>query len=138
MSSVIFSRPKVHITLVVHPRKEDEASKLSISSFFGSAKATQEADTVIIIQNDANRRKYLDVKKNRFDGTLGYTPIYFHNPSGRYMEDEGSAGNRPVQQDPNQFMSNLASKSNSKPMDSTRDVSNHWDAMLSQNTTNRA
>ena len=89
---------KVHVTLVVHPRKEDESSKLSISSFFGSAKATQEADTVIIIQNDANRRKYLDVKKNRFDGTLGYSPIYFQSKSGRYVEDESSAGSRPVQQ----------------------------------------
>ena len=95
LALVVYS--KVHVTLVVHPRKEDESSKLSISSFFGSAKATQEADTVIIIQNDANRRKYLDVKKNRFDGTLGYTPIYFQNKSGRYVEDEGSAGNRPAQ-----------------------------------------
>jgi twinkle protein len=78
----------VHVTLVVHPRKEDETSKLTISSFYGSAKATQEADTVIIIQNDANRRKYIDVRKNRFDGTLGSTPIYFQSKSGRYAEDE--------------------------------------------------
>mmetsp|Transcript_12380 Transcript_12380/g.29403 ORF Transcript_12380/g.29403 Transcript_12380/m.29403 type:complete len:296 (+) Transcript_12380:1-888(+) len=88
----------VHVTLVVHPRKEDESMKLSISSFFGSAKATQEADTVIIIQNDANRRKYLDVKKNRFDGTLGYSPIYFQSRSGRYVEDESSAGSMPARQ----------------------------------------
>jgi twinkle protein len=77
----------VHITLVVHPRKEDETSKLNMSSFYGSAKATQEADTVAILQNDG-RRKYIEVKKNRFDGTLGYTPLHFHRESGRYVEDE--------------------------------------------------
>ena len=60
----------VHVTLVVHPRKEDEFQKLSISSIYGSAKATQEADTVLILQNDG-RRKFIDVKKNRFDGTTG-------------------------------------------------------------------
>jgi hypothetical protein len=78
----------VHVILVVHPRKEEEASKLSISSFYGSAKATQEADTVIILQNDNARRKYVDVRKNRFDGTLGTSPLYFQSSSGRYVEDE--------------------------------------------------
>ena len=41
----------VHITLVVHPRKEAENSPLGISSVFGTAKATQEADNVIIVQS---------------------------------------------------------------------------------------
>lgn len=86
----------VHLTLVVHPRKEDETSKLNISSFYGSAKATQEADTVIILQHDG-RRKFIDVKKNRFDGTLGYLPIYFESKSGRYVEDE-RIGDKPGQQ----------------------------------------
>ena len=40
----------VHITLVIHPRKEDEGHKLTTSSIFGSAKATQEADLVVILQ----------------------------------------------------------------------------------------
>lgn len=40
----------VHVTLVIHPRKEDEDNKLTISSIFGSAKATQEADLVVILQ----------------------------------------------------------------------------------------
>jgi len=75
----------VHVTLVVHPRKEDEGAKLGISSFYGSAKATQEADTVIILQNDGNR-KFLDVKKNRFDGTIGHVPLHFQRKSGRYSE----------------------------------------------------
>jgi twinkle protein len=78
----------VHVTLVVHPRKEDETFKLNMSSFYGSAKATQEADTVVILQNDG-RRKYIEVKKNRFDGTLGYAPLYFQSKSGRYVETEG-------------------------------------------------
>ena len=76
----------VHITLVVHPRKEDEGAKLSISSFYGSSKATQEADTVIILQSDG-KRKFVDVKKNRFDGTLGHVPLYFQRKSGRYSEN---------------------------------------------------
>jgi hypothetical protein len=82
----------VHVTLVVHPRKEEETSKLSISSFYGSAKATQEADTVIILQNDNARRKYIDVRKNRFDGTLGTSPLYFQSRSGRYVENENDQG----------------------------------------------
>lgn len=87
----------VHLTLVVHPRKEDETSKLNISSFYGSAKATQEADTVLILQHDG-RRKYIDVKKNRFDGTLGFSPLYFQASSGRYVETEGGAPNIPHHQ----------------------------------------
>ncbi len=74
---------KVHVTLVVHPRKEDENAKLGMSSFFGSAKSTQEADTVLILQSDG-KRKFLDVKKNRFDGTLGHVPLYFDRKSGQY------------------------------------------------------
>jgi twinkle protein len=89
----------VHLTLVVHPRKEDETSKLSISSIYGSAKATQEADTVIILQHDG-RRKFIDVKKNRFDGTLGYLPIYYESRSGRYVEDE-RIGDKPGHQNSN-------------------------------------
>ena len=75
----------VHVTLVVHPRKEDEGAKLGMSSFYGSAKATQEADTVLILQSDG-KRKFVDVKKNRFDGTLGHVPLYFQRNSGRYSE----------------------------------------------------
>jgi twinkle protein len=39
----------VHVTLVMHPKKEAEDSRLNISSFYGSAKATQEADTILIL-----------------------------------------------------------------------------------------
>ena len=42
----------VHITLVIHPRKEQGPDQpLYLNSVFGSAKATQEADNVIIIQS---------------------------------------------------------------------------------------
>lgn len=51
----------VHITLVVHPRK-DSGEQLDINSVFGSAKVTQEADNVIIIQRVTSS---LDIKKNR-------------------------------------------------------------------------
>jgi len=75
----------VHVTVVVHPRKEDEYSRLGISSIFGSAKATQEADSVLILQYDG-QRKYIEVKKNRFDGTLGHCELHFQRKSCRYSD----------------------------------------------------
>ena len=57
----------VHITLVIHPRKDDESQLLTLASVFGSAKATQESDNVIILQNNGIV-KYLDVRKNRCGG----------------------------------------------------------------------
>jgi twinkle protein len=61
----------VHITLVVHPRKEN-APALDINSVFGSAKVTQEADNVVIIQKNSQGEdlRFLDIKKNRYDTTL--------------------------------------------------------------------
>lgn len=57
----------VHITLVVHPRK-DPGDQLDINSVFGSAKVTQEADNVIILQKgDDIGARHLDVKKNRYE-----------------------------------------------------------------------
>jgi len=80
----------VHVSLVVHPRKEDEGIKLGINSIFGSAKATQEADNVLILQNDG-RRKYIEVKKNRYDGSLGFFPLHFQHRSARYSESPDEA-----------------------------------------------
>ncbi len=88
------TQQNIHLTLVVHPRKEDESAKLNISSFYGSAKATQEADTVLILQHDG-RQKYVEVKKNRYDGTLGYSPLFFESKSGRYVETQGGSGGKP-------------------------------------------
>ncbi|KAJ2962675.1 hypothetical protein NQZ79_g2253 [Umbelopsis isabellina] len=64
----------VHITLVVHPRKEN-APALDINSVFGSAKVTQEADNVIIIQKNSQGEdlRFLDIKKNR-----QISRLYFH------------------------------------------------------------
>ena len=39
----------VHISLVIHPKKVDESEDLNITSVFGTAKATQEADNVFIV-----------------------------------------------------------------------------------------
>jgi twinkle protein len=85
----------VHVSLVVNPRKEDKGAKLGISSFYGSAKATQEADTVLILQSDS-KRKFVDVRKNRFDGTLGYVPLYFERKSGRYSETSPDVNAQPT------------------------------------------
>lgn len=38
-----------HVTLVIHPRKETEEI-LTTNSIFGGAKATQEADNVLLLQ----------------------------------------------------------------------------------------
>ncbi|CAG8601282.1 8245_t:CDS:2 [Ambispora leptoticha] len=73
----------VHITLVVHPKKDDREF-LDLNSVFGSAKITQEADNVIIIQRlivDDEEIRYLDIKKNRYDGTLAAIPFEFDNES---------------------------------------------------------
>jgi len=85
----------VHITLVVHPRKELEGAKLGISSIYGSAKATQEADLVLILQDEGDKKKYVEVKKNRFDGTLGTCPLRFDRKTGSYIDasDTNDNGN---------------------------------------------
>lgn len=53
-----------HVTMVIHPRKE-RTEELTTSSIFGSAKATQEADNVLIIQDkrltSIRGKKYLQV-----------------------------------------------------------------------------
>jgi twinkle protein len=75
----------VHITLVIHPRKEDDNQPLTINSVFGTAKATQEADNVIIIQRGKYYR-YLEVVKNRFSGDLGIVPFRYDSQSSHYFE----------------------------------------------------
>ncbi|CAG9330914.1 unnamed protein product [Blepharisma stoltei] len=75
----------VHITTVIHPKKVDDDSDLSVSSVFGSAKATQEADNIFIIQN---RHKYrlIDVRKNRFDGEVGRSGLGFNKATSTFFE----------------------------------------------------
>ncbi|SBS92924.1 plastid replication-repair enzyme, putative (PREX), partial [Plasmodium ovale curtisi] len=79
----------VHITLVVHPRKEDN-NLLSISSVFGSVKSTQEADNVFIIQRQISKNNeavfFIDIKKNRFKGSLGRIP-YLYNKENMTIKE---------------------------------------------------
>jgi twinkle protein len=125
----------VHITLVVHPRKEDEGAKLGISSIYGSAKATQEADLVLILQNDGHR-KYIEVKKNRFDGTLGFAPLHFQRSSGRYLE---SPDLDPSQQTRARTSVPTLAQAGTRTIQAripkaaattSSDIDNHWDSML--------
>lgn len=75
----------VHISLVIHPRKQEEDAPLTHASVFGTAKATQEADNVIILQRGRSH-KYIEVKKNRFDGELGQIPLRFEKDSTKFYE----------------------------------------------------
>ncbi|XP_059169236.1 twinkle mtDNA helicase-like [Physella acuta] len=74
-----------HVTLVIHPRKEKETEDLTTASVFGSAKATQEADNVLILQDkrltSVRGKKYLQITKNRFDGELGIMLLKFDKDS---------------------------------------------------------
>jgi len=69
-----------HITLVMHPRKENDEELLQTSSISGSAKATQEADNIILLQR-GDRYPFLEVRKNRFDGGVGRLPLSFDRES---------------------------------------------------------
>lgn len=73
------------MTLVIHPRKENIDQEITISSIYGSAKATQEADNVLILQtrrlSAATAKKYIQVVKNRFDGTTGTMMLKFDKES---------------------------------------------------------
>uniref|UniRef100_F7CUW8 Twinkle mtDNA helicase n=1 Tax=Monodelphis domestica TaxID=13616 RepID=F7CUW8_MONDO len=74
-----------HVTLVIHPRKEDGDKELQTASIFGSAKASQEADNVLILQDKklatGPGKRYLQVAKNRFDGDVGVFPLEFNKSS---------------------------------------------------------
>nr|XP_020646508.1 twinkle protein, mitochondrial [Pogona vitticeps] len=74
-----------HVTLVIHPRKEDEEKELQTASIFGSAKASQEADNVLILQDrklvTGPGKRYLQLAKNRFDGDVGIFPLVFNKTS---------------------------------------------------------
>lgn len=73
----------VHITIVIHPRKLKSESILSTYDVFGTAKATQEADNILIIQA-GEQYKYLDIKKNRFSGRLGTIPLGYNEHSEQF------------------------------------------------------
>ena len=85
------SMSNVHVTLVMHPRKED-SELLTINSIFGGAKAVQEADNVLILQEEILskklRRKFLQVVKNRFSGDLGILPLRFCKDSKSFTSSD--------------------------------------------------
>jgi len=60
------TKKNCHVTLVIHPRKEKDSDDLTTSSIFGGAKATQEADNVLIIQDkrltSVRGKKFLQVR----------------------------------------------------------------------------
>lgn len=60
------TKTNCHVTLVIHPRKEKAEDDLTSSSIFGGAKASQEADNILIIQDkrltSIKGKKYLQVK----------------------------------------------------------------------------
>ncbi|CAD8143926.1 unnamed protein product [Paramecium octaurelia] len=79
------SNNDIHLTLVIHPRKVDENEDLTIASIFGSAKATQEADNVFIIQNRPRYRVF-EIKKNRYDGEVGRVGLGFDSNVKSFFE----------------------------------------------------
>ncbi|XP_054012924.1 mitochondrial DNA helicase isoform X1 [Hylaeus anthracinus] len=77
-----------HVTAIIHPRKERSEEELTTSSIFGGAKASQEADNVLIIQDkrfsSVRGKKYLQVAKNRYSGDLGIMMLEFEKSSLSY------------------------------------------------------
>lgn len=74
-----------HVTLIIHPRKEEDDKDLQTASIFGTAKASQEADNVLILQEKklvtCPGRRSLQVAKNRFDGDVGIFALEFNKAS---------------------------------------------------------
>lgn len=83
------TKKNCHVTLVMHPRKERDTEDLTTSSIFGGAKASQEADNVLIIQDKrlttVRGKKYLQIVKNRYTGDLGIMPMTFDKSSLSYQ-----------------------------------------------------
>ncbi|KAK4877568.1 hypothetical protein RN001_010074 [Aquatica leii] len=75
------TRKNCHVTLVIHPRKERDVDDLTTSSIFGGAKASQEADNILIIQDKSltlqRGKKYLQIAKNRYSGDIGVMNLEF-------------------------------------------------------------
>lgn len=79
-----------HVSLVIHPRKERDDEELSTASIFGGAKASQEADNVLIVQDkrltSIKGKKFLQVAKNRYSGDLGIMVLDFDKSSLSYSQ----------------------------------------------------
>ncbi|XP_074642291.1 twinkle mtDNA helicase-like isoform X2 [Tubulanus polymorphus] len=92
-----------HVTLVIHPRKENEDTLLTKASIFGSAKATQEADNVLILQDPTisgvrGSKKFVQIAKNRFDGSLGTMVLKFNKDTLSFADKPSTKPVEKVQQ----------------------------------------
>lgn len=90
-AQIVFTQ--VNVIVVIHPRKEADGMELGLSSIGGTAKASQEADLVMILQRfqsypsrGSRSQIFLDVKKNRYDGALGRVALTF-NPVNMLFEE---------------------------------------------------
>ncbi|XP_051655940.1 twinkle mtDNA helicase isoform X1 [Manacus candei] len=92
-----------HITLVIHPRKEDDEKELQTASIFGSAKASQEADNVLILQErkltSGPGKRFLQVSKNRFDGDVGIFPLEFSKTSLTFSSSKSKSRLKKVKEE---------------------------------------
>ncbi|XP_028936366.1 twinkle protein, mitochondrial-like [Ornithorhynchus anatinus] len=91
-----------HVTVVVHPHKEDDKRELQADSI---SRLAEVADNVLILQDrklvTAPGKRYLQVAKNRFDGDLGTFPLEFCKTSltfsppvkGKARPKKGKDGN---------------------------------------------
>jgi hypothetical protein len=75
----------------------------------------------LILQTDGNR-KYVEVKKNRFNGTLGSCPLHFDRKSCRYSDTpvEGAAQESRSPSSPRYAGASSSPKANS----------NHWEGQF--------
>ncbi|XP_060534492.1 mitochondrial DNA helicase isoform X2 [Cylas formicarius] len=101
------TRKNCHVTLVIHPRKEKDSEELTTGSIFGGAKASQEADNVLIIQDkrlsSIKGKKYLQIAKNRYSGDLGVMALDFDKKGLSYaqkkLKEKKSVRNEPPDKD---------------------------------------
>ncbi|XP_051883651.1 twinkle protein, mitochondrial isoform X1 [Pristis pectinata] len=94
-----------HVTLVIHPKKQEDDKELQTASIFGTAKASQEADNVLILQDkkliSGQGKRYVQVAKNRFDGDLGVFPLEFKKASLTFSAVKSKAKLRKVEEEDN-------------------------------------
>lgn len=78
--------------------QERAEEDLTIHSIFGSAKATQEADNVLIIQDkrliSVKGKKYLQIAKNRHSGDLGIMVLEFDRNGLSYAQKSDRASSK--------------------------------------------
>lgn len=79
------SSHNIHITLEMQPIEKCNDSEMNLNSIFQSAESIQYVDNVIILQN-IKGKKILDIKKNKFDGELGSSKIFFDEDSQKYRQ----------------------------------------------------